>query len=199
MSWKHLPHYWPFAQGIHRSLVDSQYKGSSKSLLLVSSLLLVWANVWKQSSLGILRSHCCSHEVAVIKYSFFFQFDEGYSRDGSDSFKIGRIRLSVSTVNHTYELSKITHVTSFRKYGKHSTGPSTYGPWVRTYGKLFPCKSFLTVSSYRAQSNEIHTYGRVSRGSLPRVRLLYLRSNTTCVTPILAVVNIRSWESWWRH
>ena len=83
---------------------------------------------------------------------------------------IGRIRLSVSTVNHTYELSGITHVTSFCKYGKHSTGPSTYRPWVRTYGKLFSCKSVLTVSNYRAQSNEIHTYGRVSRGSLPRVR-----------------------------
>ena len=89
----------------------------------------------------------------------------------------GRIRLSVSTVNHTYELSGITHVTPFRKYGKHSTGPSTYGPWVRTYSKLFSCKSVLTVCSYRAQSNEICTYGRVSRGSLPRVcryGLLYL-------------------------
>ena len=92
---------------------------------------------------------------------------------------IGRIRLSVSTVNRTYELSGITHVTSFRKYGKHSTAPSTYGPWVRTCSKLFSCKSVLTVCSYRAQSNEIHTYARVSRGSIPRVSrygLLYLRT-----------------------
>ena len=37
---------------------------------------------------------------------------------------ICRIRLSVSTVNRTYELSGITHVTHFRKYGKYSTGPS---------------------------------------------------------------------------
>ena len=92
---------------------------------------------------------------------------------------IGRIRLSISTVNRTYELSGITHVTSFRKYGKHSTAPCTYGPWVRTYSKLFSCKSVLTVCSYRTQSNEIHTYGRVSRGSIQRVRrygLLYLRT-----------------------
>ena len=92
---------------------------------------------------------------------------------------IGRIRLSVSTVNRTDELSGITYVTSFRKYGKHSTGPSTYGPCVRTYSKLFSCMSVLTVCSYIAQSNEIHTYGRVSRGSIPRVRrhgLLYLRT-----------------------
>ena len=91
----------------------------------------------------------------------------------------GRIRLSVSTVNRTYELSGITHVTLFPKYGKHSTGPSTYGPWVRTYSKSFSCKPVLTVCSYRAQSNEIFTYGEVSRGSVPRVRrygLLYLRA-----------------------
>ena len=101
------------------------------------------------------------------------------NRRQSVTRSIGRIRVSVSTVNRTYELSGITHVTSFRKYGKHSTAPSTYGPWVRTYSKLFSCKSVLTVCSYRTQSNEIHTYGRVSRGSIPRVRrygLLYLRT-----------------------
>ena len=47
---------------------------------------------------------------------------------------------AVSTVNRTYELSGITHVTPFCKYGKHSTGTSTYGPWARTYSKLFSCK-----------------------------------------------------------
>ena len=95
-----------------------------------------------------------------------------------DIGNICRIRLSVSTVNQTYELSGITHVTPFHEYGKHSTGPSTYGPWVRTYSKLFSCKSVLRFV-YRAQTNEIYTYGRVSRGSLPRVRrygLLYLRT-----------------------
>ena len=43
--------------------------------------------------------------------------------------------------------------------------------WVRTCSKLFFCKSVRTVCSYSAQSNEICTYGRVSRGSLPRVRI----------------------------
>ena len=68
---------------------------------------------------------------------------------------MGRIQLLVSTVNRTYELSGINHKAPFRKYGKHSTGPSIYGPWVRTYNKLFSCKSVLLVCSYRAQSNEI--------------------------------------------
>ena len=95
------------------------------------------------------------------------------------NFATGRIRLSVSTVNRTYELSGITHVTPFRKYGKHSTGPSSYGPWFRTYSKLFSCKCVLTAWSYRAQPNEISTYSSVSRGSLlvfRRYGLLYLRT-----------------------
>ena len=47
-------------------------------------------------------------------------------------------------------------------------------------------KSVLMVCSYRAQLNEICTYGRVSRGSLLRVRryglLYYGQSNTTIMT-----------------
>ena len=27
IKWKHFPHYWPFVQGIHWSLVNSPYKG----------------------------------------------------------------------------------------------------------------------------------------------------------------------------
>ena len=50
------------------------------------------------------------------------------------------------------------------KHGKHSTGLSTYEPWVRTYSELFSCKSVLTVCSNRAQPNEIHTWGRAPRG-----------------------------------
>ena len=91
----------------------------------------------------------------------------------------GHIRLFISAENRTYELSGITHVTPFRKYGKHSTGPSSYGSRVRTYNKLFSSKSVLTVCGNRAQSNDICTYRRVPRGSLPRVRrygLLYLRT-----------------------
>ena len=91
-----------------------------------------------------------------------------HCRDTQDI--IGRIRLSVSTVNRTDELSGMTHATPFCRYGKHSTGPGTYGLWVRTYSKLF-CKSIFTVCSYWARSNEICTYGSVSRGSIPRVRV----------------------------
>ena len=118
--------------------------------------------------------------VAILGINMFPEFTNRVTHVTIRSaLSNGRIRLSVSTVNRTYELSGITHVTPFRKYGKHSTGPSTYGPWTRTYSKLFSCKPVLTVCSYGAQSNEICTYGRVSRGTIPRVRrygLLYLRT-----------------------
>ena len=100
---------------------------------------------------------------------------------------IGRIGLSVSTVNRTYELSGITHVTPFRKYGIHSTGPSTTRTLSPcTYSKLFSCKSILTICSYRAQLNETFTYGKVPRGSLPRVRRyhwLYLENRIRPLIP----------------
>ena len=67
---------------------------------------------------------------------------------------------------------------------KKSTDPSSYGPWVRTYSKLFSCKSVLVVCTYRAQGKEIYKYRKVSRGSLPRVRrygLLYLRQSSTTI------------------
>ena len=103
----------------------------------------------------------------------------------------GRIRPSVSTANRTYEPSRTTHMTSPRKHGKHSTGPSTYEPWVRTYSKLFSCKSVLTVCSYRAQPNEIHTCGRASRGSYSESS----QSNTTITIVYLTVYSAQIKEN----
>ena len=98
------------------------------------------------------------------------------------------VHWSYSTaVYRTYKLPGVTHVTPSCTYGKHSTGPSTNRSWVRTYNRLFSCKSVLKICGYRAQSNEIHTYGRLSRGSPPRVRKYtichtYGQSNTTNIT-----------------
>ena len=133
------------------------------------------------------KSYCLIPSMTCLKsneiiwwFPLWFYFEELPPVHVKDNREITcRIRLSISTVIHTYEHSGITHVTPFGKYGKHSTGPSAYGPWVRTYSKLFCCKSVLPVCSYRAQSNEICMYRRVSRGSIPRVRwygLLYLRT-----------------------
>ena len=43
IKWKHFPRYWPFARGIHRSLVNSSYKGQWRGALMFS-LIWVWMN-----------------------------------------------------------------------------------------------------------------------------------------------------------
>ena len=146
-----------------------------------NDLYRVSMKYFKESVVSMKYCSCC----VKTSYSYFRNptksSRENFIQCGNWAlvFVSGRIRLSVSTVNSTYELSGITHVTPFHKNRKHSTGLSTYGPWFRTYSNLFSYKSVLTVCSYSAQSNEICTYGRVSRRSLPRVLrygLLYLRT-----------------------
>ena len=64
----------------------------------------------------------------------------------------------VSTVNRTYELSGITHVTPFRKYGKHSTGPTTYGPESIPTSSCSPVSPFLRfVVSQPSRMKSVHT------------------------------------------
>ena len=63
------------------------------------------------------------------------------------SHAIGCIRLSVSTVNRTYELSGITHVTPFRKYGKHST---TIAAGARVQSASDRGKHLVACREYRA-------------------------------------------------
>ena len=75
----------------------------------------------------------------------------------------------MNTVNHTCKLSGVPHVIPFHSYGKHSTGPSAYGPSVRTCSKLFSGKFILTVCNYRALLKYFYMYQRVSQGSLLRV------------------------------
>ena len=45
IKWKHFPCYWPFAQGIHRSLVIYPHKGQWRAALIIS-LICNWTNGW---------------------------------------------------------------------------------------------------------------------------------------------------------
>ena len=48
IKWKHFPHYWPFAWGIHRSPVNSLHKGQWRRALMFS-LICIWINGCKGS------------------------------------------------------------------------------------------------------------------------------------------------------
>ena len=50
-KWKHLPRYWPFARGIHRSPVNSPHKGGK------------WVNVRETGGLRRYRTH---YDVIVM-------------------------------------------------------------------------------------------------------------------------------------
>ena len=68
IKWKHFPRYWPFVQGIHRSPVNSPYKGQWRGAL-VSSLICVWINGWVNNrEVGHLRRFRAHYDVSVMWY-----------------------------------------------------------------------------------------------------------------------------------
>ena len=60
---KHLPRYWPFVQGIHRSPMNSPHKGQWRG----ASLICTWLNGWvNNGEAGNLRSHRAYYDVTVM-------------------------------------------------------------------------------------------------------------------------------------
>ena len=45
IKWNHVPRYWPFVRGIHRSPVNSPQKGQWRRALMFS-LIFAWINGW---------------------------------------------------------------------------------------------------------------------------------------------------------
>ena len=48
IKWKHFPRNWPFVRGIHRSPMNSPYKGQWRGALMFS-LIWDWINGWLNS------------------------------------------------------------------------------------------------------------------------------------------------------
>ena len=66
MKWKQFPRYWPFVRGIHRSPVNSPYKGQWCAALMFS-LICVWINCWVNNrEAGSLRRHHAHYGVTVM-------------------------------------------------------------------------------------------------------------------------------------
>ena len=58
IKWKHLPRYWPFVRGIHRSPVNSPHKGQWRGARING-----WVNTGEA---GDLRRHRAHHDVIVM-------------------------------------------------------------------------------------------------------------------------------------
>ena len=71
IKWKHFPHYWPFARGIHRSPVNSPQKGQWRGALMFS-LICVWINGWVNNHETLSRP-LWRHRNETLKASFRLQ------------------------------------------------------------------------------------------------------------------------------
>ena len=61
INWKHFPRYGPFVRRIHRSPMDSPYKGQWRG-----SLICTWTNGWTSNGdAGELRRHGAHYDVIV--------------------------------------------------------------------------------------------------------------------------------------
>ena len=66
IKWKHIPRYWPFVWGIHRSPVNSPHKGQIRGALTFS-LICAWINGWVNNrEADDLRRHCAHYDVIVM-------------------------------------------------------------------------------------------------------------------------------------
>ena len=66
IKWKHLPRYWPFVRGIHRSPVNSPHNGQWRGALLFS-LICVWINGWVNNrEAGDLSRYRAYYDVTVM-------------------------------------------------------------------------------------------------------------------------------------
>ena len=69
IKWKHVPCYWPFVRGIHRSPVNSPHKGQWHGDFMLS-LICAWINGWVNNrEAGDLRCHRAHYDV--IEMSWF--------------------------------------------------------------------------------------------------------------------------------
>ena len=76
IKWKHFPCHWPFVRVIHRSLVNSPYKGQWRWSLM-NSLICAWTNGWVNNrdagDLRRLRPHYDVNVMAMTKYVCLWQ------------------------------------------------------------------------------------------------------------------------------
>ena len=63
---KTFSRYWPFVRGIHRSPVNSPYKGQWRGALMFI-LICTWINGWVNNrETGDSRRHCAHYDVIVM-------------------------------------------------------------------------------------------------------------------------------------
>ena len=70
---KHFPRYWPFAQGIHRSLVNSPHKDQWRGALTFC-LFCAWTNNWANNG-NLRHRHAHDDVIGMTTIAELFQRD----------------------------------------------------------------------------------------------------------------------------
>ena len=66
IKWKHVPRYWPFVRGIHRSPVNYPHEGLWRRALMFS-LICAWIEGWVNNrECGDLRRYRANYDVTVM-------------------------------------------------------------------------------------------------------------------------------------
>ena len=69
IKWNHFPRYWPFVRGIHRSPVNSPYKGQWREAFMLS-LICARINGWVNNrKAGDLRRHRAHYDAIVMEFA----------------------------------------------------------------------------------------------------------------------------------
>ena len=67
IKWKHVPRYWPFVRGIHRSSVYSPHNGQWRGALMFA-FICAWTNGWVNNrEAGDLKRHRIHYDVTVMQ------------------------------------------------------------------------------------------------------------------------------------
>ena len=118
IKWKHLPRYWPFVWGIHRSPVISPHKGQWRGALMFL-WSAPWINGWVNNrEAGDLRQNCAHCDVTVMSSWFCTQhWSDSWMHGGLNqragyrvyavmiSMKIDGVMITTSTCNLHHILS----------------------------------------------------------------------------------------------
>ena len=75
IKWNHFPRYWPFVRGIHRSPVNSPYKGQWRGAFMFS-LICAWINGLLNNGEASWWFDDAHYDVTVMMAVFFFRPQE---------------------------------------------------------------------------------------------------------------------------
>ena len=69
IKWRHIPRYWPFLRGIHRSPVNSPHKGQWRGALMIPLICACIHGCANNREAGDSRRHRTHYNVTVMLIS----------------------------------------------------------------------------------------------------------------------------------